>query len=659
MKKSIFSLSSLFHVFLFFSIFLFFGCKIFSSGDDQNKNPNSPEITPPETNPPETIKPFARLEDPIQEPAADYVIDFSKISFWDTDTGSGIPCGSYDSDSKLLRINTQWKAGVFYLNHFDASNYRYICLEYEPVKKEGEENLNLPFRIKVVYGDGSAEVQICERKRRKCYYRLKSDSKNDISSIQVWCITDRPIEYKINSLYFTQTKTFPEESLKAITDSGNKAFFDGEAKSAKEVVSEMGVGWNLGNTFDAHSYNWQENYWERGLEAEFDWEKTETDKELLSFVKNYFPNGKGYRTIRIPVTWYCHIIDDKYTIDPDWLACVKEIVDMALEEGYFVILNEHHSVHGDMVTTYKTQEGKTDEYDKRRMPSPLGYADGYIVSTNPQDQTESKAFLKAIWTQIARAFNNGYDYHLIFETMNEPRNTRDYHENAKSHEWQPALKLAWHKKDDGETIGGYWCDYRNCQTCIEEYEVLNEYNQICLETIRESGGNNEKRFVMIPGLCTGVETLLPFIENESTGVYAPGLFKMPKNHGQDDENLILTIHKYPQWKIDENPEKKFQKRMENDITNLFEELDKAFIQKGIPIVIGETGTGRSPISYEERIKWITHLAKKAHYYGMSMLWWEAGNREESSALIDRENRQFYEPSFVETMMSAYYDSPCK
>ena len=140
MKKSIFSLSSLFHVFLFFSIFLFFGCKIFSSGDDQNKNPNPPEITPPETNPPETIKPFARLEDPIQEPAEDYVIDFSKISFWDTDTGSGIPCGSYDSDSKLLRINTQWKAGVFYLNHFDVSNYRYICLEYEPVKKEGEEN---------------------------------------------------------------------------------------------------------------------------------------------------------------------------------------------------------------------------------------------------------------------------------------------------------------------------------------------------------------------------------------------------------------------------------------------------------------------------------------------------------------------------------------
>ncbi|MCR5764927.1 MAG: hypothetical protein K6G09_03000, partial [Treponema sp.] len=134
MKKSTFSLSSLFHVFLFFSIFLFFGCKIFSSGDDQNKNPNPPEITPPET-----IKAFALPEDPIQEPAEDFVIDFSKISFWDTDTGSGIPCGSYDSDSKILRINTQWKAGVFYLNqndlkYFDASNYRYICLEYEPVK---------------------------------------------------------------------------------------------------------------------------------------------------------------------------------------------------------------------------------------------------------------------------------------------------------------------------------------------------------------------------------------------------------------------------------------------------------------------------------------------------------------------------------------------
>ena len=60
------------------------------------------------------------------------------------------------------------------------------------------------------------------------------------------------------------------------------------------------------------------------------------------------------------------------------------------------------------------------------------YDEGYIVRNTQADITESKAFLKAIWTQIAAAFNNSYDEHLIFETLNEPRNPEDSHE----HTWQ-------------------------------------------------------------------------------------------------------------------------------------------------------------------------------------------------------------------------------
>ncbi|MCR4734404.1 MAG: glycoside hydrolase family 5 protein [Treponema sp.] len=438
-----------------------------------------------------------------------------------------------------------------------------------------------------------------------------------------------------------------EELEDVMKDSGNKTFSISSDTSALDFVENMGFGWNLGNTFDAHAYNWLENYWERGIECEFDWEKVETTKELLEF-----PIANGYKTIRIPVTWYCHIIDDKYTIDPFWMKRVKRVVDMALEAGYYVILNEHHSVHGDTETTYKTIEGKEDEYETRRMNLPLEYGDGYIVSSNAQDIKESKAFLKAIWTQIAEAFNNGYDEKLIFETMNEPRNSRDYHADGKSHEWNPGLKLPYHKADN-ESIGGYWCDNLDCKICHAEYEVLNEYNQLCLDVIRASGGNNAQRFVMIPGLCTGIETVLPKIADEENGIFSPGLFKMPQDSVED--RLILTIHQYPAWKIDEYPQGVFSKRMENNITALQNLLDQYYVSKGIPVIIGETGTGRSPISYDERVKWISHLIKEARSHKMCVIWWDCGSSEESSATIDRVNKCFYEPELIQTIMDAMYN----
>ncbi|MBO4319119.1 MAG: glycoside hydrolase family 5 protein [Treponema sp.] len=583
----------------------------------------------------ENIKAFLRPEDPISFAADDVFLDLSKISVWEDSEGN--PHGTYNADTQVLNLTTQWKAAAINCSQFDASNYRYVRIDYESIDDGGETNQ--PFRLLVKYTDGTSSYQLCERKRNVQYYRLEPDSKKSVKEVQIWCTTEKPMAYRINSIRFTQNKILSP----SVVDNGNKTF--NKSISAINLVKEMGVGWNLGNTFDAHAFGWLENYWERGIEAEFDWEKTETTKELLDFT---FDNG--YKSIRIPVTWFCHIIDGNYTIDPDWMARVKRVVDMALDSGYYVILNEHHSVHGDQTTEHRTQAGKESEYLTRRMSSPLTCADGYLVSTNQQDMEESKRFLNAIWTQIATAFNNGYDEHLIFETMNEPRNPRDYH-NGEAHEWNPAQKIPWHKAD-GETIGGYWCDNRNCSLCRAEYEVLNEYNQVCLDAIRATGGNNAWRFVMIPGMCTGALTVLPEIEDSERGIFAPGLFRMPNdiNSGR----LILTVHKYPGWKTEEG-NTVFAKRIETDITESLLELNKAFVQKGIPVVIGETGSKRQEISYTERVKWIRHLMGEAKKYGMSVLWWDCGSSKNAYAEIDRKNLCFYETNFVHEMMNAYYE----
>ena len=575
------------------------------------------------------IKPFAMPEDKVSKILEDYNFDFSDIKFWDTETGSHIPCGNYDPSSNILNLNVKWKAAVFYFNDFDASNYRYIRFDYEPNPSAPEKNLE--FRLQCIYSDNSKENILCERKRTRLFFRLNGKKKKSIKQILIWCITDNPVSYKINKLCFTQNKIIPPP----VIDSGMSAFND--SLSAIELVKNMKLGWNLGNTFDAHSFHWEEEYYKRGLESEFHWCDVETTRELIDF-----PYDSGYKTIRIPVTWFNHIIDDKYTIDPDWMMRVKSVVDMAINKGYYVILNEHHSVHG----THETRMQENGNYEKRRMPYPLTYADGYIVSSNKQDQKESKAFLKAIWTQIATAFNNGYDEHLIFETMNEPRNTRDYHPEIKSqknHEWQPGLKLAYYKSDG--TIGGYWCDNRKCPECLKEYNVLNEYNQVCLDAIRATGGNNSKRFVMIPGLCTGSQSVLPETEDEEGGIFSPGLFKMPQDSASD--KLILTIHKYPGFDEDHI---EFKNHQQEEISCTLSLLNDYYVKKGIPVVIGETGANKLPDSLEERKKWISFLCSTARKYGMSVIWWDCGSKEDSMAEIDRINKKFYEPDFVQLMI---------
>ena len=615
---------SLFYYPIFFLLFLTFSsCSFFlhSKSNGESKEEKVPAVN------------YLLLpEDEVSQPLEDFPIPLSKHYFW------GKEDCSYDKETKILRINGSWEGMVLSAQDFsgsktfDASDYRYIKIEYSPVNSGSESNL--PFRLRCDYEDGTSEYQLCERKRTVQYLRLNSEKKSKINKIVIWTSSEFPIEYKINSLCFSQSR-----HLNPIVDYGNKIFND--SISAINLVKQMGFGWNLGNTFDAHSFHWQPDYWTLGMETEFHWSKIETTPELLSF-----PKSQGYKTIRIPVTWFTHIVDDKYTIDPDWMRRVKQVVDWAIDAGYYVILNEHHSVHGDQETTYKTD--KVNEFESRRMNSPLKYADGYIVSTNPDDIAESKRFLSKIWTQIATAFNNGYDEHLIFETMNEPRNPRDYHIPGESaHEWNPGLKLSWLKFVDGkEVIGGYWCNNLNCQLCLSEYEVLNEYNQVCLDAIRATGGNNAKRFVMIPGMGTGIVPALNKIEDAELDIFSPGKFKMPTDTATD--KLILTVHKYPQWKeIEGNIF--FRESTKESITNQFVQLNQDFIQRGIPVVIGETGALKSDAPLEERIKCFSHLFIEAKKYGMSVIWWDCGDY----AQINRKNLEFYEPALTETLLDIY------
>lgn len=150
----------------------------------------------------------------------------------------------------------------------------------------------------------------------------------------------------------------------------------GDFRSAAEIVNEINVGWNLGNTLD--SYNTSKT----GLATETGWGNPKTTKEMIQSVKN-----AGFNAIRIPITWGEHMNGD--IIDPEWLERAAEIVDYAYNEGMFVIINMHHD-------------------------------DAIWFEPDDSEYSADSAKLKAIWGQIAARFAD-YGDRLLFEGMNEPR----------------------------------------------------------------------------------------------------------------------------------------------------------------------------------------------------------------------------------------------
>lgn len=159
--------------------------------------------------------------------------------------------------------------------------------------------------------------------------------------------------------------------------------------NAIEIAPKMYPGWNLGNTLEGGG---TDNVYTNkgGLGAEKAWQGTTTTQEIIDFVA-----AKGFRSVRIPAAWVMgHITDaDRLTIDPQWMARVKEIVDYCMNANLYVVLNDHWD-GGWIQGTFNTD-----------------------VSASAIETNCTK--MKLLWTQIAETFKD-YDEHLLFAGLNEP-----------------------------------------------------------------------------------------------------------------------------------------------------------------------------------------------------------------------------------------------
>ncbi len=179
-----------------------------------------------------------------------------------------------------------------------------------------------------------------------------------------------------NSTGETSHANAVEDNEELVSGNGTSASAEEvNSMTSAEIVADISVGWNLGNTLDSDDAP--------GLEAETDWGNPKTTQAMIDAVQK-----AGFNAIRVPVTWGNHMSDDG-TIDAAWMARVKEVVDYGMNNGMYVILNVHHDDYLWLTPTYSQQAA-----------------------------VEKK--LMYIWEQICAEFGD-YDHHLIFEGMNEPR----------------------------------------------------------------------------------------------------------------------------------------------------------------------------------------------------------------------------------------------
>ena len=148
-----------------------------------------------------------------------------------------------------------------------------------------------------------------------------------------------------------------------------------------ELVKEIYLGWNLGNTMDATIGTPTGN--ETPKDWETAWGNPVTTDKMIASVKTV-----GFNALRLPVTWDGKFGEGPdYKIDEAWLARVKEIADLAFDNDMYVIINMHH--------------------EEWNMPT-------------EENAALAEEKLRALWGQIADYFE-GYNEKLIFECMNEPR----------------------------------------------------------------------------------------------------------------------------------------------------------------------------------------------------------------------------------------------
>jgi len=269
-------------------------------------------------------------------------------------------------------------------------------------------------------------------------------------------------------------------------------------------------------------------------------------------------------------------LDEEGNIDPAWLNRVREVVDYAYGIGLHVILNAHHEDYYGYIPDRAHEAATTAQYTK-------------------------------IWAQVADCFKD-YGERLLFEVINEPR------VNGSLLEW-------------------------SCGT-VSQRRVVNRLHAAFIKTVRESGGGNAKRWLLIPTYAAAREPL------------AMRALRLP-----EDDRLIVSIHMYYPGEFSGmgSPDTtRYTEKDRKDIDKTLGRVYDHFVRRGMPVYLGEFAAADKH-NARERARYAADFVSIARRYGMRCAWWDDGTTAETTitgaafGLLDRRTMQWFFPEIAQAL----------
>ena len=265
----------------------------------------------------------------------------------------------------------------------------------------------------------------------------------------------------------------------------------------------------------------------------------------------------GFKTVRLPVAWDTYAIDGR--IQPEKLQRVAEVVNWIIEAGMFCVVN----IHWD--------GGWIDSSNKDR------FADTY-ATFSPAAERKFRSY----WRQIATYFA-GRNEKLLLEALNEETHFENEGSPQKAH------------------------------------ATLARVNQLFIDTVRGTGGNNAKRLLIVAGYSTD-------ITKTTSGEYKLPVDTVP-------HRLFISVHYYTPWTFVGLTEDASWGKMAPtwgtasevaELNRLFDAMRDFCAQNDIPAFIGEY-TASEKKEKPSRVRWLTAVTRAALSRRMVPVLWDTGN----------------------------------
>lgn len=279
----------------------------------------------------------------------------------------------------------------------------------------------------------------------------------------------------------------------------------------------------------------------------------------------------GVETVRVPVTWYEHMDPNTYKIDEVYMNRVEEVINYVLDDDMYCILNVHH-----------------DTGEK-----------GWLKA-NSTNLDQKKEMFTAVWEQVSANFAD-YGDKLLFEGYNEIL-------DESSNQWY--------------------------NPSSEACPISNELNQIFVDIVRKSGGNNDKRNLICNTYCAGANSEIT------------SQFVLPKDTVSD--RLIVETHIYQPFQFTSEAYPDITTWEPTYLDQYINNVYNQFVKNGTPVIVGEFGCANKR-NMDQITSWAKYYVEKCTDYGIPCIWWDNGSQYK---IYNRRTLKVAEPDLLNTMIAA-------